>query len=100
LRCSDPAKSNPSQREVQVQEKVVPSSSKCCNVEPFLQSDPVGDYEEDHSIAIVKRSSMPSPIESPDGSVDQLSFGDAGECGLQHCMDNDGDIPMKSFRPT
>jgi hypothetical protein len=69
-------------------------------VEPSHHSNAVHDNGDDHGIAIVERNSLPPPSGSPDGSSDELSFGDGGERGSQHSMDGSNDIHRPSFRPT
>jgi hypothetical protein len=98
--CSDPRQCTPSEEEVQVQKKVLSSSSKSCDVEPLHQSNAVHDDGDNHGIAIVELSSMPPPSGSPNGNTDELSFEDGDECGSQHSVDGSDDTHRPSFRPT
>jgi hypothetical protein len=98
--CSDPRQCTPSEKEVQVQNKVLSSSSKSCDVEPSHQSNAVHDDGDNHNIAIIEYNSLPPPSGLPDGSTDELSFKDGDERGSQHSVDGSDDTHRPSFRTT
>jgi hypothetical protein len=98
--CSDPRQCTPSEEEVQVQKKVLSSSSKSCDMEPSHQSNAVHDDGDNHGIAIVERCSLPLPSGSPNGNTNELSFEDGDERGSQHSVDGSNDTHRPSFRPT
>jgi hypothetical protein len=98
--CSDPTKCTPSEAEVHIHKKIIPSSSKSCDVEQSLESNAVCDNVDDHGIGIVERNTLPSPSGSLDDNIDELSFGDAGERGSQHYVGKYDNIHRPSFTPT